>query len=130
MDIQSLYDSVMDIGRRTYNAGNRVVGSIALNMTPQEQYLWSHHTGNVDLGGYQQPTGGHSSLYATTQGIDDRTYVLPTIYDAQPVEPDEALRRAMAAGIDKFPSYATLEEANARYNRMHDFMENDIFKRK
>lgn len=114
--------------RRIRNYGNRLNAQLDLGLTPQEENLWSHHTGNVDQGGYQQPGGGNSSLYTITEGVGDRSYVLPTIYDSQMIEPDEALKRAIAAGINKFPSYATQDQADERYRQMHGYLERDEFK--
>lgn len=115
--------------RRIRNYGHRLNAQLDLGLTPQEEYLWSHHTGNVDQGGYQQPNSNDlSSLYAMTTGVGDRTYVVPTIYDSQDIKPDEALKRAMAAGISRFPSYATQDQADERYRQMHGYLERDEFK--
>lgn len=118
--------------RQLGNAGNFLVADTALQMTPEERYLWAHHVGNLNQGGYAQPEGGYSSLYAMTTsepgGDPNRVFVVPTIWDNQLLSPDDALKRAMAAGFGKFPSYPTREEADTRYGRMHDYLERDYFK--
>jgi hypothetical protein len=60
-----------------------------------------------------------------TVGIDGKTYILPTVYDGKLLSDDAAIEKAKTLGLDKFPSYATEEEASARYNKMHDYMDRD-----
>ena len=57
--------------------------------------------------------------------LNGKTYNLPTVYDGQIVPPEEAIARAQQQGLDKFPSYGSSEEAESRYELMHQFMERD-----
>ena len=57
--------------------------------------------------------------------LNGKTYNLPTVYDGQIVPPEEAIARAQQQGLDKFPSYGSSEEAELRYELMHQFMERD-----
>lgn len=41
------------------------------------------------------------------------------------LEPDAAMEHASKIGLDKFPSYPTVEEADARYQQIHQFMEQE-----
>lgn len=100
-----------------------------LKLTPQEQYAYQHHLGNLARGGVRQPNGKTSSFLNIVTEMDGRHYVLPTVWDNQIVEPDEAVRRAREGGIDKWPSYDSLDAAEARYDAMHGYMERDTASR-
>ncbi len=109
--------SVMD----NFDAANRDLG-----MTPQEQDLYKRHLKNLyGPGGVDNPDGSRSTLYQMSTEINGRTYNLPTVYDGKKVSPDEAAARADAQGIDTFPSYASEEEAEKRYDDMHKYMDQD-----
>lgn len=97
-----------------------------MRLTKQEQNLYQHHLDNRDKGGVKNPDGSTSTLLATTVGFDDKTYVIPTIWDNKKLSADEAKKRALAKGIDHFPSYDNREEATSRYMKMHDYMEGDL----
>lgn len=96
-----------------------------LNLTPQEQYAYEHHLGNLAQGGVRHDDGSISSFLNTIRGFDNRYYVLPTVWDNQIIPEDEAVRRAQADGLHKWPSYDSVEAAEARYQAMHGYMERD-----
>jgi hypothetical protein len=41
------------------------------------------------------------------------------------LRPDAAVAAANRAGLDKFPSYASGDEAEARYQALHDYLARD-----
>lgn len=100
-----------------------------MKLNPQEEALYRRHLKNLTgPGGVDNPDGSRSTLFEITAGFGDRTYVLPTVWDGKILKPDEAIKRARAEGLDKFPSYGSPEEAEARYNQMHSYMEQDTAK--
>ena len=106
--------------------GNRDAAHAAMNFSPQEMALYNRHLDNLyGSGGVTNPDGSRSSLYQITTEIEGKNYVLPTVWDGKILNSDEAIARAKEEGLDMFPSYATEDEAEARYQQMHDFMEKD-----
>ena len=104
-----------------FNAANQ-----AMKMSPQEQALYQMHLQNLHgPGGVDNPDGSRSSLYQTTVEIEGKTYSLPTVWNGQIVSPQQAVQNAQQYGLDKFPSYSSDQEAQARYDQMHDYMEKD-----
>lgn len=102
-----------------------------LDMTPEEQALYMRHLSNVNgPGGVDRPDGGRSTLYQMSTQIGDRIYNIPTVWDGKIVRPEQALKLAFMEGIDKFPSYPTIDEAEARYAAMHAYMDRDIAARR
>jgi hypothetical protein len=104
---------------------NYIAASRELKLTPQEQYAYKHHLGNLDRGGVPHPNGSLSSFLNRTFRFGDRSYVLPTVWDNRVVSDHEAVRRARASGLDNWPSYPSDEAADARYNEIHSYMERD-----
>jgi hypothetical protein len=101
-----------------------------LQLTPQERYAYQHHLRNLDLGGVPHDDGSLSTFLNLTAQFDDgRTYVLPTVWDNKIIGNDEAIRRARAVGLDKWPSYDTEDAAKSRYDAMHGYMERDTERR-
>jgi len=97
-----------------------------LNLTPQEQALYKRHLTNLTgPGGVDNPDGSRSTLFQMSVGLGDKFYNIPTVWDGKILEPEAAIARARKEGIDKFPSYGSEEEAEARYQKMHDYMEKD-----
>ena len=94
--------------------------------TPQERYLYQHHLNEFRRGGVPHATGEISTVYSTGQTIDGRYYVLPTVWGGQIVDEDEAVDRARADGLEKFPSYANEQEGETRYQDLHRLMERDM----
>jgi hypothetical protein len=103
-----------------------------MHLTPVEQALYQRHLDNLwGPGGVDNPPtagnpqGSRSTLYQTNVEIDGKNYNLPTVYDGKILSVDEAIARAKAQGLDNFPSYATPQAAEDRYQQMHGFMDQD-----
>jgi hypothetical protein len=95
-------------------------------LTAQEESLYSHHLKNLEgTGKVKNADGSISTVYSTTVDIDGKTYTLPTVWNGKILEPDEAIKKAESIGLDKFPSYASPEEAMTRYQQLHTYMERD-----
>ena len=100
-----------------------------LKLTPQEADLYQRHLSNLyGSGGVDNPDGSRSTLYQLSFEGNGKTYNVPTVYNGAILPPDQAITKAYEQGIDKFPSYNTPEEAEARYNAMHGYMERDTGK--
>lgn len=113
------------------NMENYHAAHAELDMTPEEQALYMRHLGNVTgPGGVDHPDGGRSTLYQMSTQIGDRVYNIPTVWDGKIVPPEQALKLAFMEGINKFPSYASIDDAEARYMAMHRFMDMDIARAK
>ena len=84
-----------------------------------------HLTNLYGKGGVNNPDGSRSTLYQMTAEINGKTYVLPTVWNGQILSPQQALQQAQQYGLDKFPSYGSEQEAEARYQQMHNYMERD-----
>lgn len=98
----------------------------AMDLNPQERSLYERHLSNLNSkGGVDNPDGSRSSLYATTVGFGDKTYVIPTVREGKILSSDDAIAAAKKDGVDNFPSYNSVDEAKKRYMQMHDFMEED-----
>lgn len=113
----------------------------ALNLNQQEGDLYKRHLFNLyGSGGVDNPDGSRSSLYQAVQEHEGKYYNIPTVWDGKietekwtrPSDNKEfdvpnatALGNVDKEGWDKFPSYATPQEADARYDQMHQFMELD-----
>ena len=109
------------IDRRNLEAATR-----EMDLTGQERALYERHLTNlVGPGGVNNPDGSRSTLYQVSFEAGGRTYNVPTVYDGKILPPEEAIARARAEGLDKFPSYKTQAEAEARYQKMHGYMEKD-----
>ncbi len=102
----------------------------ALHLTPQEQYLYQMHLNNLQgEGKVTQPNGDISTLLqAVVTGPDGKFYSIPTVWGGQALDPQAAAQRAGAIGWDKWPSYASPDEADARYESMHKFIDMDTAK--
>jgi hypothetical protein len=100
-----------------------------LKLTPQEEHAYEHHLRNLNMGGVRQPNGQVSTFLDTTVTFGNRTYILPTVWDNKIVSEDEAIRRARADGLDKWPSYPSEQAAEKRYNQLHGYMERDTANR-
>lgn len=112
-----------------------------LDLNTQEQFLYQMHLDNLwGQGGVDHTDGSRSSLYQSVEEHDGKYYNVPTVWDGkietEPwVKPEDgktydvpnatALSNVAATGWDKFPSYATADEADSRYSAMHDYMDRD-----
>lgn len=110
-------------------ASNFDVATKELNLTPQEQYLYQHHINNLTGSGkVTNPDGSISTIYqANVEGPGGRNYNIPTVWDGRILPVQQAVQRATQSpgGWNKWPSYATEEQAESRYNAMHDYMGED-----
>lgn len=113
----------------------------ALGFTQQEGDLYKRHLFNLyGSGGVDNPDGSRSSLYQAVQEHEGKFYNIPTVWDGKrEIEPwtrpsdnktfdvpnDKAISNVEKEGWDRFPSYATPDEADERYDQMHKFMEQD-----
>lgn len=113
-----------------------------MNLSPQEQYLYRMHLSNLNgAGGVNNMGGSRSTLYQTVEPHDGRFYNIPMVWNGSiqsqkwtdPQNPSrsmdianpQALQNVQNAGWQNFPSYATGEQADERYQKMHDYMEKD-----
>lgn len=97
-----------------------------MNLNPQEQGLYKRHLDNLwGSGGVDNKDGTRSSLYSSTVTFGDKAYIVPGVHEGRILSNEEADAKAKAEGLDNLPSYATHEEANKRYQQMHDYMEKD-----
>ena len=99
-----------------------------LNLTPQERALYERHLENLrGAGKVEHPDGSVSTLYQmNVTGPDGRAYNIPSVYDGQILHPEQAIQRAAQQGWNFFPSYKTPEEAEARYQAMHPYFDQDV----
>jgi len=97
-----------------------------MSLTPQERFLYQTHLDNLyGPGKVVHPDGGISTLYQMSFDRDGRTYNVPTVWGGAIVPPREAIQRAEALGLDRFPSYGSGDEAERRYQAMHGYMDRD-----
>lgn len=108
-------------------AANFVAAMQAMQLTPQEQALYQMHLQNLyGPGGVDNPDGSRSTLYQAVIEHNGKFYNIPTVWNGKIVPVPQAVANAHAAGgLDAFPSYATPEQADTRYQQMHGFMEKD-----
>jgi hypothetical protein len=100
----------------------------AMNLTPEEKYLYQTHLQNLyGTGKVVHPDGSISSLLQMSfEGPGGKTYSIPTVWGGQALAPADAIRRAeLTGGLDRFPSYASGDEAEARYQQLHDYLGRD-----
>lgn len=98
-----------------------------MKLTPQEQYLYQHHLKNLyGSGKIWNKDGTTSTLLQSTVEQDGRTYNIPTVWEGKELGGKEAVDRSLAAGWNNWPSYASEDEAQKRYDKMHSYMEKDM----
>jgi hypothetical protein len=111
-----------------------------LNLSPQEVALYQMHLKNLTgPGGVDNADGSRSTLFQSVQEHNGKFYNVPTVWNGK-IETEKytdpngkvwdvpnktALQNVEKMGWDKFPSYSTPDEADARYDAMHKFMEQD-----
>jgi hypothetical protein len=59
-------------------------------------------------------------------GPNGRVYNIPSVYDGRILHPDDAIKRAQAIGWEQFPSYGSVQDAEARYQQMHQYFDQDV----
>lgn len=98
----------------------------SLRLNPQEQFLYQHHLKNLTGDGKViNADNSVSTIRQITVERDGRTYNIPTVWNGKIVSADEAVKRAGSIGWDKWPSYGSEEEAQQRYDQMHEVMEEE-----
>lgn len=125
---------------------NFVQATHDLQLTSQEQALYQRHlanlngSGGVDNDGSNPslPAGSRSTLFQTTMQNPDtgQFHNVPTVWNGK-VEAnfdpsgqfqgisDQGAANVKAAGINSFPAYNSEDEAEARYQQMHNYMDKD-----
>jgi hypothetical protein len=97
-----------------------------MKLTPQERGLYERHLRNLNgPGGVDNPDGSRSTLYQTTVNIGGKETLIPRVWDGKILSVDDSVRRAKGEGIHNFPTYGSPEEAEMRYQKMHEYMEKD-----
>lgn len=98
-----------------------------LGLSDQEKFLYEHHLDNLHAGlGYHHQDGSISTVLGTTVGIGDRTYMIPRVHERAIVPVGEAVDIARMRGLSNYPSYDSPEQARARYDKMHEYMDRDV----
>ncbi len=112
------------------NAGNDGPLSqlLGMGLSPQEQNLYWHHLNNLyGPGKVEQPNGDISTvLQAVVGGPGGQFYNIPTVWNGQQLTVPEATARAVDVGWRNWPSYASPELADLRYETMHGMMGRDV----
>lgn len=97
-----------------------------MNLTPEEKFLYNTHLQNLNgTGKIVHPDGSISSLLQMSFEQDGKFYNIPTVVGGKQLAPIDAIKAAEKVGLDKFPSYSSADEAEARYNALHDFLGRD-----
>lgn len=121
---------------------NFVAARDAMNLNPQEQQLYRMHLSNLNgPGGVNNMDGSRSTLYQSVEPHNGRFYNIPTVWNGQlqtqkytnPNDPSQvmdianpqAIQNVSNMGWQNFPSYPTAQEADARYQQMHGYMDKD-----
>lgn len=53
-------------------------------------------------------------------------YNIPSVYNGKIVTPDQAMQFANQQGWHNFPAYPTPQAAEARYQQMHTYFDQDV----
>lgn len=114
--------------RRVASNFNLGVAAHELGLTYQEQNLYQHHLNNLNgAGKFAQPDGAISTVLQAVVSPDNKNfYNIPTVWDGKQLSIPEATQRAAAIGWSNWPSYGSPDEADARYESMHRYMDNDV----
>lgn len=145
--ISPLANAVLANQQQQAPTDNLSAATSALNLTPQEQALYQMHLSNlygpggVDNDGSNPnlPAGSRSTLYQSPQENNGKFYNIPTVWNGKvETEPytksdgtvmdvpnKTALANVAKMGWEKFPAYSTPDEADARYDQMHAYMDKD-----
>lgn len=105
---------------------NMQAAMVGMGLTPEEIAMYQHHLNNLQRGGVSNPDGTTSTLYQVGFRDGGATYNVPSIYGNAKLSPDAAISRAYQIGLDRFPSYGSDFAAENRYQRMHNYMEQDV----
>lgn len=98
----------------------------ALNLSPEEKFLYNTHLQNLNgTGKIVHPDGSISSLLQMSFESGGKIYNIPTVWGGKQLDPSDAIRAAEKVGLNKFPSYGTEDDAESRYEAMHQYLEKD-----
>jgi hypothetical protein len=73
----------------------------------------------------QNKEGSESNVLLGTFGIDDKQYVIPTMVEGKKLSPNQAVDTAMQYGIEKYPSFNTVEQADTWAKKYHGRVQPD-----
>ena len=125
----NLGTQIPEMEQRNVNL-NSAIDTLKLN--EQEQNYYKRHLYNLySPGGVEHPPserfsqGARSTLLSAPVGFDDRYTLIPGVWGGQILSLQDSINNAKKEGLDKFPAYNNLEEAEARYNTLHHYMEKD-----
>lgn len=98
-----------------------------LKLNARERKLYERHLANLyGPGGVKGEMGNINTLMATTVGFNGRTYLIPTVWDGKILSDEKAIVKAKQMGLRNFPQYKSVAEAQARYSKLHDYMDMDV----
>jgi hypothetical protein len=107
-------------------ANHMAEADAAMDLTPQEKFLYNTHLANLHgPGKIVHPDGSVSSLLQMSFEQDGKFYNIPTVVGGKQLAPGDAIKAAEKVGLDKFPSYPSEEQAEARYDALHEFLGRD-----
>lgn len=110
----------------TLDTSNLAAADKDMNLTPQERGLYERHLRNLNgPGGVDNPDGSRSTLYQTTVNVGGKETLIPRVWNGKILSVPDSVARAKSEGIHNFPTYGSPEEAEARYQKMHSYMEKD-----
>jgi hypothetical protein len=106
---------------------NLAAADAEMHFTPQEKDFYQLHLDRLRSPNERivDDQGNVSTLLQMTVDHEGKTYNIPSIWGGKIVSVDDAVKNVEKIGWDKFPSYNTPEEAEARYQRMHKYMDKD-----
>lgn len=112
--------------KRRIDTTNLKAAKGEMTLTPQEENLYAHHLRNLHGDGkVVNKDGSISTIRQSSFSDSKKTYNIPTIWDGKELDPEEAWTKAKGLGLDKFPSYDSVNKAESRYHAMHAYMERD-----
>jgi len=98
-------------------------------LTPKERNLLDYHRDNLRKGTYATlPNGDIASVYITgVEGPGAKIYNVPGYWNGQlHTDVAEIQEHAKNIGWDRFPSYATPQEADMAADKVHQIIEDDV----
>jgi hypothetical protein len=121
-----ILDALKQSGPPQQKFGNFEAAKKDLNLNPEEQAFYQRHLNNLyGTGGVDNDDGTRSSLKQMTVEHNGRTYNIPSIVNGKALSEDDAWNNAVKEGLGKFPSYDSEDEAQSRYDKMHEYMDKD-----
>lgn len=125
LDTQKTREAIEAAGVMSFGAGLSFK-PVPDGFTPQEQALIQYHRDNLSRGTELKDEQGTTTVLITgMQGPDGREYLVPGFFDGKRQSPAAIAERVGKIGWDRFPSYATLDDAEQATKRLHDLIEED-----